>query len=492
MSYYTQLTDVATFEQVATDAVKKLSMHIENAETAKTPASGYAPMREILKKLKVEEFIQHGGMDKESFAEFLEKYLQHSVQLHHPSFIAHQISIPDYPGILAGLVNATVNNPMAIYEMGPAAASLEFRVVNWMLEKIGWTQEPMPDTVDNASIRSQHAAGVLVHGGSLANLTAMLAARAKIAPQAWRDGTPDDLAVLTPKVSHYSMERAVAILGLGTKAIYPIDVDENGVVIPESLENAYAKLRADGKRCMAVTANACSTATGLHDPLVPMGEFCKKYNLWFHVDACHGAPALLAEKAKRYLRGIELADSVVWDAHKMMQAPVLCAAVLFKQATYIDAAFHQDAHYLAQSENREGYDCIQRAVECTKASLSLKIFLNLAWRGEKGLGAYIDNRYAITKQFYEQIKARPNFICPYEPESNILCFRYQGKNGDISDSKQQKIRDLMVHRKQFHITSALVNGVRYLRLTVMNKLTDKKIITELLDMIEATAEELSA
>lgn len=484
----TNQTDVAIFEQAAVYALKQLREHVEFAESGQSPATGFAPMREILSTLNVEEFIQHGGMDKESFNHFLQDYIKHSVQLHHPSYIAHQVSVPDYPSALANLINGVMNNPMAIYEMGPAAASLEFRVINWMIEKIGWTPEPMPDTIDETN-RLPHASGVLVHGGSLANLTALLAARARIAPNAWENGTPDDLVVLAPKVSHYSVERAVAILGMGSKSIYHLEVNEFGVVDADKLEQGLAKVHADGKRCMALIANASSTATGLHDPVRAIGEFCNKKGIWFHLDACHGATALLAEHSRHYLDGIELADCVVWDAHKMMQVSVVCAAVLFKDSTALDAAFHQDAHYLAYGENNQGFDSIQRAVECTKSSLSLKIFLNIAWRGEKGLGDYVDDRYAITKKFYEIIRTRKNFLVPYEPETNILCFRYQGKDGNASDDMQQQIRNLMVYRKQFHITSAIVNGTRYLRITVMNKLTDEKTIENLLDMIEATAEE---
>ena len=487
----TNKNDIFEFEKIAADTLSKLSSYIHEANQVGSPASGYAPMREILQKLDIENYMQNGGMTRESFKGFLDEYLKNSVQVHSPSFIAHQVSVPDHPGLLSGMINSVMNNPMAIYEMGPAAATLEFRVVNWMLEKIGWVQEPMPDTVDENVDRSSHAAGVLVHGGSLANLTCMLAARAKIAPNAWTDGVPNDLAVMVPKVSHYSNERAVAIMGLGSKAIYPIDVDEWGVVIVESLETTYAKLKADGKRCMAVIANASSTATGLHDPLVAMGEFCQKHNLWFHVDACHGATALLAKKSKHYFNGVELADSFVWDAHKMMQVPVLCAAALFKSAKDLDAAFHQEASYLAFGENREAYDSIQRAVECTKSSLSLKIFLNIAFRGEQALGDFVDERYAMAKVFHSLLSQRENFYVPYQPETNILCFRYQGVDGQASDDLQQKIRFEMMKRKEFHITSTLINDVRYLRVTIMNKLTDENVLSNLLDKIEELGNEFS-
>jgi L-2,4-diaminobutyrate decarboxylase len=483
--------DIAEFEKIATDTLSKLSSYLHEANQAGSHASGYAPMREVLQRLDIENYMHNGGMTRESFEDFLDGYLKNSVQLHSPSYIAHQVSVPDHPGLLSGMINAVMNNPMAIYEMGPAAATLEFVVVNWMLQKIGWVQEPMPDRVDENTHRSSHAAGVLVHGGSLANLTCMLAARAKVAPNAWTDGVPNDLAIMVPRVSHYSNARAIGIIGLGSKAIYPIDVNEWGVVLVESLEATYANIKADGKRCMAVIANASSTATGLHDPLVAMGEFCQKHSLWFHVDACHGATALLSKASKHYFEGVELADSFVWDAHKMMQVPVVCAAALFKSAKDLDAAFHQEASYLAYGENREGFDAIQRAVECTKSSLSLKIFLNIAFRGEQALGEYVDNRYAMAKVFHGVLSQRENFYVPYEPETNILCFRYQGLDGKASDSLQQKIRFEMMKRKEFHITSVLINDVRYLRVTIMNKLTDEQVLMSLLDKIEELATEFS-
>ncbi len=486
-----ELDDLNSFRQTADRALSQLLSYVGKAQSPESAASGYAPMREILERLDVERFMQLGGMTHAEFDDFLKDYLKYSVQLHNPNHIAHQVSVPDYPGVLAGMVNAVMNNPMAIYEMGPSAASLEFRVVNWMLEKVGWTPEPMPDTVSDDHDRSSHAAGVLVHGGSLANLTAMLAARARIAPDAWTHGTPNDLAIMVPKVSHYSNERAVAILGLGTSAIYPIDTDQWGVIKVESLETTLAQIKTDGKRCMAVIANCSSTATGLHDPLIAMGEFCQRNSLWFHVDACHGASALLSDKYKHQLNGIHLADSIVWDAHKMLQVPALAAAVLLKSASDMDAAFHTQASYLAYGENRAGYDSLPRAVECTKASISLKIFINLAFRGEKGLGEFVESRYDMAKTFRQMVLERSCFIAPYEPETNILCFRYQGEDGNTSDDLQQMIRFEMMKRKEFHITSTLINGVRYLRVTIMNRLTNAKVLSRLLDKIEELGTELS-
>lgn len=474
--------DLSRFEAVAHAALRSVVAHLRGELADELPASGYAPLGDVVERLELTRWIEAGGMREADFEAFLQRYLAHSVQLHSPRHIAHQVSVPDYPAAVAALVNGFTNNPMAIYEMGPAAAAIEFAVINWMLTKVGWAPQPV-----RAEAGARHGAGVLTHGGSLANLTGLLAARAAVAPDAWQSGTPPDLAVLAAPASHYSVGRAVAMLGLGTNAIHPLPANRFGVIDPDGLAEALDSVRAQGRRCMAVVASACQTATGLHDPLRPIGEFCNAHGIWFHVDACHGATALLAPRARSLLNGVELADSLVWDAHKMMQVPVICAAALFRRSESLDGAFHQDASYLAYGRNEDTYDSLPRAVECTKAALGFKIFMNLAWRGERALGAYVDDRYDAARRFYEIIAARPGFECPYEPESNILCFRY----GD-DDAMMEAVREQMLRDGAFHITSAIVDGRRHLRLTVMNKQTDDETIRTLLSTIEAYSARIAA
>lgn len=474
------MSDIKDFEAVYADAMRLVSTELLSQERGETKATGYAPIPEILDALQVDRWIREGGMRRDSFNPFLETYLDYSVKLRHPMHVAHQVSVPDYPAALAAMINGLTNNPMAIYEMGPSAAAIEFAVINWMLQKIGWPPQPLRVTGDDATVT--HAAGVLTHGGSLANLTALLAARGTIAPEAWRQGVAHDLVVLAPPSSHYSLARAVAILGLGEQSIVHLPANHLGVVDANRVAECIAGVRATGKRCMALVANACATATGLHDPLRALGEICQSEGVWLHVDACHGASALLHPRRAGLLDGIALADSVVWDAHKMLQVPALCAAVLFRDAASFERAFHQDASYLAYGEDVDSYDSLPRAIECTKAALGFKLFMNLAWRGEQALGDYVDQRYTATHRFWQLISDTDGFECPYEPESNILCFRF-GEN----DQQQVAIRDAMVRDGVAHITSAVVDHKRWLRLTVMNPLTDDAAILAILAKIRSYA-----
>ena len=371
------------------------------------------------------------------------------------------------PSALADFVHGAINNPMAIEEMGAGALAIEKAIVEWMVEKVGW---------DPAK-----GGGVLTHGGSLANLTAMLAARAWAAPDAWTAGAPGDLAVLAPAAAHYSVARSVGIAGLGADALVAVDADELERIRPERLPEAFERARAAGRRPIAVVASACATGTGLHDDLEAIGAFCREHGLWFHVDGAHGASALLSPRYRSLLDGIEQADSVIWDAHKMLRTSSLCAAVLVREDRDLPAAFQQKASYLFYEETDDP-DILDRAIECTKAPLGVKLFMNLAWRGEAGLGDYVAERYDKARRFHDLIAARPGFECPYVPESNILCFRY-GSDSDL----QLAIRERLIESGEFHLSSVELGGERHLRIVVMNPATDEATIERLLDAIERVA-----
>ena len=372
---------------------------------------------------------------------------------------------------------------MAIYEMGPAAASIEYFIINWLLEKVGW--QPAPLKTQEEGRKKNFGAGVLTHGGSLAILTAMIAARNKIAPESWQRGSPKDLALLAPAGCHYSIARAAGILGIGRDAIYSLAVDENGAVIPEKIPAVYQKMKNDGRRAIALVANACSTAVGIYDPLQEIGDFCRDRDLWFHVDGAHGASALLSAKYKHLLDGVEKADSIVWDAHKLMRVPTLCAALLVRDHRSLDHAFEQEASYLFHDKEQPGFDFIHRTVECTKAALGLRLFLVLGALGERGIAEYIEDRFELTRDAFAYIRRLPEFTCAVKPQANILCFRLEG-----SDNLQLTIRDRLNAAGRFYISTTAFNGLRYLRLAIMNPDTDMDVIKLLIGEISKIRKEI--
>ena len=422
------------------------------------------------------KWIRGGGLNADNVQDFLAPYLANSQHMHHPGFIGHQVAVPHEGAAIADMVHGVINNPMAVYEMGPTASVIERVVVNWMLEKCGW----FTGAIDGFAPSENNGAGVLTHGGSLANLTAVLAARAHAVPKAWQEGTPQNLAVIAPAASHYSMARAVSIAGLGQNAIYYAPVNELDVLQPEKLEATYRRAAGAGKQVFMASCNACTTATGLYDPIDEVAEFCEAHNLWLHVDGAHGATALLSNKERRFMKGIFRADSLTWDAHKMMRTSALSAAILFKDQKLMAGTFHQDASYIFYGDDQIGFDVGPYAVECTKAALGAKLFWVLAMEGEEGMANFVEKQYADTRKFYDLINAQPDFTCPYKPEANILCFKYDGVEGNDA---QLALREKILERGNFYITTAEVNGVRYLRLSAMNPLTTVETIVGLLEEI---------
>jgi L-2,4-diaminobutyrate decarboxylase len=318
-------------------------------------------------------------------------------------------------------------------------------------------------------------------------MTAMLAARAAAAPEAWERGTPADLVVVAPLNAHYSLSRAVAAMGLGTSALVTAPADQLGRVVPDELPGVLDRLAGDGRRVMAVCANACATATGLFDPIREVGELCRERDLWFHVDGAHGASALLHETEAGRLAGVELADSLVWDAHKLLQVSPLCAAVLVRDGRTLAGAFQQDAVYVTEGDREIGFDFIPQQFECTKGPLGLKLLLTLALVGEDGLAENLGILWENARLIHARISARQGFETLCEPESNILCFRYRG-----GDALQTRVRTRLMHEGDFLLSQADVGGRRWLRMALMNPLTDVATVERLLDRIEEiVAEEKS-
>ena len=472
------------FRRRGSVVLELLADFVDRGRARERPVVSVRPVDELARLMDLDRLPAAGGIDDETFRNLIEAFLDNATNVHHPSYAAHQIAVPHYASALADLISGALANGMSVFEMGPAAGAIEISVIDWLLGKIGW--EPSGRNRDAQPAGDRVAGGgVLTHGGSLANLTAMLAARAAIAPVAWQDGTPNDLVVVAPECAHYSLSRAVATMGLGASALRGAPVDALGRALPDAYPSFLDRIAGEGKTVMAVCANACATATGLFDPVREIGELCRERGLWYHVDGAHGASALLHPAEAERMDGVELADSVVWDAHKLLQTSALCAAVLVRDGRRLLGAFQQDAVYVTDGAREIGHDFIPHQFECTKAPLGLKLLLVLALTGERGLAETIGALWENTRRFHAQIDARDGFEVLCAPESNILCFRVEG-----DDALQGRIRTTIMHEGDFLLSQADVGGRRWLRMAVMNPLTDEATVDRLMDRIEEIAADL--
>ncbi len=455
----------------STAALNILSDYYHESFSGSGPVVQLNPIEEVNSELHLDELIRQGGLDHKGLQAFLKVYLANSMRLHHPAYLGHQVATPHPANLIGGLLQGIVANPMSIYEMGPSAAAAEQAVIRWMLEKVGWQES---------------GGGVLTHGGSIANLHAMLAARAKIGPNSWKQGNPENLIVLCPFNAHYSISRAVAIMGLGEESIWHLPTDHNEMIIPRAMITVIEQARKAGKQIMAVVANACATATGLYDPIDEIAAICSREEIWFHLDSAHGATALLSVKYRHYLQGIESADSLIWDAHKLMQTSALCTGILFKDRADLEGTFSQKASYLFHEKDNPGVDTLPNQLECTKAALGTRLFLVLATIGEKGMGNFMAKLFDHTRNFAHLINQTPGFSCPFPTHANIICFTYLPEKFN-----QLELRNSLIGQGNYYVTCTEIKGKTYFRLVIMNLHTSRETISNLLDEIVRIAHNIS-
>ncbi len=456
------------FEAVARAVVRELARQLDEAESGAGRAVGFLPAADTAERLGVRRWLAEGGMGQRELLSFVRTYGELAASNHHPGNLAHQIAPPALPAVMADFMQAVTNNIDITYELAPPGTVIDQEVYRWMAAKAGW---------------GGTGTGTLTNGGSLGNLTALLAARAHAAPRSWETGAAGNLVILAPRTSHYSVRKAAAVMGLGTANVAELDVDSLGRADASRLPDRIAAVRDGGGQPIAVVAAACATATGLHDPIGEIGEICAAQGLWLHVDGAHGASALLSQRLRGRLDGLERADSLVWDAHKMLRTSALCTGVLFREAGRFDGLFRQDASYLFQ-EDAAALDMGQRTFETSKAPLGLKLFLNLAWAGEAELGAYVESQYAKAETLWRMLRESDGFEVPYRPESNILCFRY----AEFPD-RQLRIKDRLRQEGRFYLSSTRLAGVTYLRASIMSPATDEGTMQDLLRSIAKVAHE---
>ncbi|PQB05260.1 pyridoxal phosphate-dependent decarboxylase family protein [Aureitalea marina] len=412
---------------------------------------------------------------QEKLTEFLETVLNRSIHIHHPGYIGHQVA-PAVPASAVGTwMSDLMNNGSAVYEMGAANAALERLVCEYLREPLGW----------------QQGDGFLTSGGTLANLTALLAARkAKSNTDVWSKGQSTPLAIMVSEQAHYCVDRAARIMGLGDLGLIKVPVDDQYRIKTQELEPLYEQAMNQGIQVIAMVGNAPSTATGIHDDLVALGKFAQNHDLWFHVDSAHGGAALYSDQYSFLLEGAAKADSIIIDGHKMMGTSSITTAVLFKNASHSYATFQQDAHYLWEAqEDPEWFNMGKRTFECTKSMMSLRFLSIVAEHGWSFFNDLVNTLYASGQSFAQKIVEHPDMELALEPQTNIVCFRFKSSQKNL-DQLNQQIRKAIIEDGRYYIVAVQLKDGYYLRTTFMNPFTTSAHMDELIDLIISKAEHL--
>ncbi|PIB39433.1 pyridoxal phosphate-dependent decarboxylase family protein [Maribacter sp. 4G9] len=454
------------FQEKGHQVIDELTAHLDDKLNEKSEkAIQWNDPEEELKFWK--DFLKSGD-ENDLFKTITER----TTYVHHPHYIGHQVSPAAPITALTGMISSLLNNGMAVYEMGMSPSAIERVVTDVLCEKIGW------DT---------NARGFLTSGGTLANLTALLAARKAVLKQdVWNEGLNVPLGIMVSEEAHYCVDRAARIMGLGEKGIIKIPCTESFQMDTTVLEEKYGEALHKGIAIFAIVGSAPSTATGMFDDLEAIAGFAKKHGLWFHVDGAHGGAGIFSEKYRHTLKGIENADSVVIDGHKMMMLPTITTALLLKNGLYANATFRQKADYLlTDSDHEDWYNSGKRTFECTKTMMSIHWYTMLKYYGEVVFDAYITQLYDMGASFGEMIEHHASFQLAVTPMANIVCFRYVDSNFSQLQLNElnAKIRHQLLEDGEFYIVQTKLRGWHYLRVTVMNPFTTTEHFQKLLDKI---------
>ncbi|HEX9106293.1 MAG TPA: pyridoxal-dependent decarboxylase, partial [Longimicrobiales bacterium] len=318
---------------------------------------------------------------RDVLAQLRESVVEESNRLAHPMYMGQQVCPPLPLPALADALVSMLNQSQAVFEMSPAGTMLEHELIRWFA-RLAFGDDGAGD-----------ALGSFVSGGSAGNMTGLLAARARAFPDAWAQGAPAGTVIITGAQAHYSVARAGGILGLGASNVIAAPTDPRHATDARALARALRGAIAEGRPVLAVVATSGSTATGSFDDLEDIGDACAEHGVWLHVDGAHGASALLSEKHRWRVRGLERADSLAWDPHKMMFQPLSTALVLVKEQRWLRAAFQQEAPYLfhAGKGTQPPPDMGSYTFQCSRRSDAVRLWLALEHYGTRRLGELYDH-----------------------------------------------------------------------------------------------------
>jgi glutamate/tyrosine decarboxylase-like PLP-dependent enzyme len=372
------------------------------------------------------------------------------------------------PIAAAGEVLASyMNVSMYTYKAAGPNVLLEWELVKRMLELAG-----IPD-----------GDGTFLPGGSLANLVGMLLGRNQAAPAMREEGAPAQrLITYVTCEGHYSVTKNAGILGMGRGNVRAIAADPEGRLCPDALRSAIEADLHAGHLPAVVVATSGTTVRGAFDPLVPIADICCEFGVWLHVDAAVGGSMLLHPVERAKLEGIERADSITWDAHKMMGVPLTCSALLVRDPEILTRSFSEAAEYLFQAD-ADFLNPGRRSIQCGRRNDALKLWAAWQHLGDNGWAKRLDRQLELARYLAKQVKAHPVLELCEEPSLTMINFVAPGKSSP-------RICEILHARGDAIVGYGDCAGVEAIRMVTMNPEVTEAQLDRLIEEIVAVATDL--
>lgn len=364
--------------------------------------------------LGVENFKNEIALSEPTRVDILKNIIanlqSHSISTHSPYFMNQLFSGIMPQMLIAEEFLAKTKTTLATFEASPVFSKIEAEVVGALCQKIGWDQ-------------IKHS-GVSVPGGSAANFMAVHCARQKLCPDLKKTGMNSSrFKVFVSSEAHYSFKKACVVLGLGSDAVVPVASDQFGRMQVENLERLIKESKDSASTPLLVCATAGTTVLGAFDPIDDIAAICQKHSIWLHVDGAWGGPAVFSKKLRHLVQGIELADSVTFDAHKLFGASMTSSFFLTKHSEILlEANDVTGGDYLFHSDN-PALDRGRLSWQCGRGADATSFWTIWKSLGTDGLGEFVDRLVGIQEQSVEWIKKQERLELVAEPDYLNICVR---------------------------------------------------------------------
>ncbi|MFL5685048.1 MAG: aminotransferase class V-fold PLP-dependent enzyme [Chloroflexota bacterium] len=404
-----------------------------------------------------------------------EDVLQYVGHFDHPRFFGYIPGAGTWPAALGDLIAAATNIDAGSWREAVGPNTLELTVLEWFRDWIGYPGS---------------AAGVLVSGGSAANLTAIACAReALIGPMSPR------IVMYTGDQTHSSVARAARHLGFRPDQLRVLPTDDDFRLRPADVGAAIDADIAADRLPFLVSANAGTTNTGAVDPIGDLADVCHDRGVWLHVDGAYGAFAVLTERGRSAMPDLDRADSVTLDPHKWLAMPFEVGCLMVREGALLERAFELHPEYLKEGVDHGGVNFADRGLQLTRASRAIKVWLAIETFGLDAFRAAIDRAMNQTLAAEARIQADPRLELVTPASLGILTFRQRGavdEPGVMTDRRNGAIVRSLAAGGEVLVTATNIKGRYAIRLCVLNHTTTEDDVAFAIDRVaEAEVSELA-
>jgi len=394
------------------------------------------------------------------FADFRELIVPGMTHWNHPGWFAYFPANTSPPSILAEMLTAALGAQCMSWQTSPAATELEQVVMGWLRRMLG-----LPDGWS----------GVIQDTASTATLVALLTARERATAYNFNtDGAAAPgarrLTVYASTEAHSSVDKAVKLAGLGLARYRRVPVDRQYALDVEALEKTLGRDVEEGLIPCAVVGVTGTTSSTAVDPLRRIGELCRRFGAWFHVDAAYAGSAAILPERREILDGIELADSLVFNPHKWLFTNFDCSAYFVRDREALLRTFSMTPEYLRTSHDDEVVNYRDWGIQLGRRFRALKLWFVIRSFGVEGLREKLRGHIALAREFARRVEEDPRFELMAPAPFGLVCFRCRPPGRDPGDQRLDELnRRLLADVNadgRVHLTHTALGGRYTIRLSI--------------------------